>query len=617
MKRLLLALSLVSAAALAQSAPPHVPAEAPKTPTQFVAQGEAVEIPEAGFTITPPQGWTVIRDGSGASLLFQGPKPQEKPGVVTLQPNIRVMKFEGPRPMDDSTKEEYSKIIVDKNSTLSNRISNYSIRSAERVKLQNGIDAFLFYTEFTFDSTPTMQMHVLVSSASKHFLMTYTDLASVFEKENSPGLAVAYTSMQGVKLDSAPPDRFLMFYYIGAGIAALFVLLLITRIIRGQRMKRLGERIESEDGGEEVSTDDDDDSKSAIAELDDDHDHKSHGTHDDEYDTGDTEEAHHSEEVPLPKTKAAPIPAPKVAVKTPAPKVEVTAPAPVPKVEVKVKVPIPAPAPKVEVKAPKVEAKEKAPAPKPKEKAKVEPVATGVARFEGRVRKNTTSATVPPASQPMSEAPQSHSTPLSAAWNLNESEGHSQDHDDDDDNEREVSAVSHVQPQPIITSASKSKHQKTTPSVRMKEQVPVSHHSHDDEENEVDDGVDMKADESSVARISEILPNTGDTKKKKKGFFGWGKGKKDQEERDDDDGSPDDVPEVHHEEPAKVAKGKTKEAPQKPAAKAPVIQAKSSNGAVEHPVSHVSEVAGDGWNLAEGPSHGNGHHGADSDEEDD
>ena len=594
MKRLLLALTLYSAGqAFAQGAgaPPPVPAELPKTPTTFIANGEEVEIPNLGFSLTPPTGWEVIRNGSGASLLFQAPKPNEKPGVVTYQANIRVMAFDDPRPMDDSTKDEFNKIILDKYSVISSRVSNYLIRSAEKVQLSNGTNAYLYYAEFMFDTTPTMQMHILVSNAHHHFLMTYTDMASVFEAQDSPGLAIAYTSMQSVKLDSVPPERFTKYYYFGGALLALFFLMITVRIVRVQKMKRLGERIESEDGGDNTSYGDSYTGVSQISEMavrakpkkrsrdeyeedvqEDNYSHDDNHDHDDD-EMPETRErtapSTRTSERPRAPSAPAPMPAPKPAPRAP------SAPAP-----------SPAPAPRAAPVAAKPKASPApAPAPAPRPMPSNSP-APKPANFEARTRKTAVS---------IDDVPPPEVSAVSSAWDLgdiqpaNTKQSYSQDRDDDDEGHEQDEAddVAEVYNEPAVTSAAKSRHQSSKPRAKEPE---------------------MDLDQSNVALLSDILPNSGEPKKKK-GLFGWGKGKKKEKDDDDDYGSGSSMTSADLDGDDDWDKGSKKKAKDsgyrddddEPVAKSKtraqsVPQAKSSSNVK---TSKAPQTEVDGWNLAD------------------
>ena len=170
-------------------------------------------------------------------------------------------------------------------------------------------------------------------------------------------------------------------------------------------------------------------------------------------------------------------------------------------------------------------------------------------------------------------------TPISGTWNLDQSS--SQHHNDADFENSSVSEIK-TKPKTVIAPATKSKHQKA-PAARM-------------QEPELDD------EGSSVARLSEILPNTGDTKKKKKGFFGWGKSK--DKNADSFDKHSDDNHEIDsdgNDDWASSSKGKSKGKDKEAPAKAKAIpQAKTSSRIQAQPVSQVSEFADGGWNLAKG-----------------
>ncbi len=214
--------------------------------------GQRVEIQDAGFSIVPPNGWEIIRNAGGSSLLFRAPKQEE--GQLSLQGTIQVMVFNGGRYIDDFTQEEYGKLIVEKFAAASNRVTQYRLRSQQKVKLENGDDAILYYTEFQMDEAQIMQMHILMSSARKHFLLTYTDFAKYFEQDNSRELAVAFTSMHSAVLDSQPPSRYYFPIVAGGGVLGLILLGFSIKAFRSYRLRALSERLEEEDG-EELHTD--------------------------------------------------------------------------------------------------------------------------------------------------------------------------------------------------------------------------------------------------------------------------------------------------------------------------------------------------------------------------
>jgi hypothetical protein len=217
------------------------PKEEPK-----IATGERIEIPDVGFSIVPPNGWMVHKNSHGSSLLFEAPK---QPNQI-YQPTIQVMVFNKLRYIDEVTMKEYGDLIVEKFGKMSNRVTGYHLRDAAIQRLETGDPSILYYTEFQYDDVPIMQMHILISSATNHFVMTYTDMAKVFEDESSPGLAIAYTSMHSAQLDSRPPWRWRGF--VIGGVAVFLVILgwFTLRFLRARRIAKLGQRIEDEDNKE-------------------------------------------------------------------------------------------------------------------------------------------------------------------------------------------------------------------------------------------------------------------------------------------------------------------------------------------------------------------------------
>lgn len=227
--------------------PPRPPAakdeikEEPK-----LATGERIEIPDVGFSIVPPNGWMVHKNSHGSSLLFEAPK---QPNQI-YQPTIQVMVFNKLRYIDEVTMKEYGDLIVEKFGKMSNRVTGYHLRDAAIQRLETGDPSILYYTEFQYDDVPIMQMHILISSATNHFVMTYTDIAKVFEDESSPGLAIAYTSMHSAQLDSRPPWRWRGFVIAGGAVFLVILGWFTLRFMRAHRMAKLGQRIEDEDNKE-------------------------------------------------------------------------------------------------------------------------------------------------------------------------------------------------------------------------------------------------------------------------------------------------------------------------------------------------------------------------------
>ena len=208
-----------------------------------ITTDEPVAIKEKGFLITPPKGWEIHRKSQGSSLLFQVPHSPE----MIYQRTIQVMSFDGYQFMDEITANEFGKIITDKFSSSSSAIQDYRLRSHLPVDMKDGTQGILYYTEFSIDNVPLMQLHILVSSASYHFLMSFTDLAEHFEQSDSVILETAFNAMTSATLDSRPPTRFNYPIIIGVGLGTFLLFVLGFRWRKSRRVVMLGEEFEDYD----------------------------------------------------------------------------------------------------------------------------------------------------------------------------------------------------------------------------------------------------------------------------------------------------------------------------------------------------------------------------------
>ncbi len=193
-----------------------------------LSDGKRVVIKEKGFSLTPPSGWELHRNAPGFTLLLQ--TPYQKGGGV--QRTIQVMGFKGVRYIDDVTARIFENLLVTKFSNTSSSIKGYRVRNSEKIELENKSSAILFYADYLLDNIPLMQVCILVSSAKRHFLVIYTDLAKNIEDVNNPLFAEAWKSLRSIELDSAPPDRFQVptkLLTIAIGLVGIFLLLAITR----------------------------------------------------------------------------------------------------------------------------------------------------------------------------------------------------------------------------------------------------------------------------------------------------------------------------------------------------------------------------------------------------
>lgn len=209
------------------SAPPVVPVKARNAPAggkvglahpDFIADGSRVTVRDGDFSLKPPKGWEVFTKLDSLTLLMQIPKQQG----MRYQRTIQVASFSEPRFIDEMTAKEYEAVIVQKFSAVSSAIEDYRVRNHMNIDLVDGRSALLFYTEFKLEGVDLMQAHILVSSAERHYLMTYTDIAEHFEgDEANQFLTEAWESMTSVELSTDTPRRFETFAAMGVALIAL------------------------------------------------------------------------------------------------------------------------------------------------------------------------------------------------------------------------------------------------------------------------------------------------------------------------------------------------------------------------------------------------------------
>lgn len=218
-----------------------------------LSQGERIVIEDREFSIQPPWGWEVYQDYNGAMLYFQAPMNEGD----TYQRNIRIMARNGPKYIDDMTFQNFGKEIVESSARISNAITDYRLRNQMPIEIAGGRKAGLYYAEFMIENVNLMQMHILVSSANFHFIMTFTDLMENFEANDSPHLNEAFASLQSVELVGDPPSRNSYFYWLVFGIGGLFVGLIALKIFLSIRVKRLAKDIDEFSDEESIEAESD------------------------------------------------------------------------------------------------------------------------------------------------------------------------------------------------------------------------------------------------------------------------------------------------------------------------------------------------------------------------
>jgi hypothetical protein len=181
---------------------------------------QPVVVKDGDFSIVPPKGWKVYTEMPGLALYLEA--PSSEPGGTAHLASIQVASFTGPEYIDDSVAADYNTLLVKRFATASKAIEAYRVRNSESIQMADGRAGLVFYSEFLYAGEPLMQMHVLVSSRDRHYLITYTDVAAHFAAEGDPFVAAVWDVVTSTKLGETPPGRNETLYVL-LGAAALMV----------------------------------------------------------------------------------------------------------------------------------------------------------------------------------------------------------------------------------------------------------------------------------------------------------------------------------------------------------------------------------------------------------
>ena len=202
---------------------------APTSKNFVISNGDRYVDQKKGFSIMPPLGWEIHTDYPNLSLLLQVPFAKG----LAYQRTIQIMAFKGPKYIDDITRRDFEKIIVQRYSKVSQSIKNFRVRNHMITKMEDEREGILYYTEFDLEHKRMMQAHILVSSSSRSFLLTYTDVIEHFEGEKANEyLTKAWESMTSIKLGSDAPVRFQKTFLLGLIAICVLILLILFYLIR-------------------------------------------------------------------------------------------------------------------------------------------------------------------------------------------------------------------------------------------------------------------------------------------------------------------------------------------------------------------------------------------------
>ena len=187
---------------VSEQAPAAVTQLPPPPAGTEISQGERIAIDGKGFSVVAPTGWVTQRNLPRSSLFLQA-----RVTGAEYPRNITVVRFNEPVLINESTANDFAERLVKLYPAASSTIENYTLRNHQSIQMADGREGILFYTDFMGSGRKMMQAHILVSSETNHYLVSYTDVAEHFENpgDSSPFLADAWASMISIQLDSPNP----------------------------------------------------------------------------------------------------------------------------------------------------------------------------------------------------------------------------------------------------------------------------------------------------------------------------------------------------------------------------------------------------------------------------
>jgi hypothetical protein len=202
---LVFVLGLMASAPLigAEDAASEVARETSLPMNSEVSDGQRIAIDGKGFTIVAPQGWIVQKNLPRSSLYMQA-----RVSGSNYPRNIGVVRFQDSVLINATTAEAFAEKIVKQFPTAAPTIEHYALRNHQSIQMADGREGILFYTDFDDSGQKMMQAHILVSSETNHYLVTFTDLAEHFENpsDSSQFFTDAWASMTSIQLDSPNPQ---------------------------------------------------------------------------------------------------------------------------------------------------------------------------------------------------------------------------------------------------------------------------------------------------------------------------------------------------------------------------------------------------------------------------
>jgi hypothetical protein len=209
-----------------------------------IADGQAIDLANSEVSIVPPKGWEFRAPYLGKALVAQVPAGPVVYGKTTYQRNITLALVQEPRPID---KTEIKELVTKLSEEFGKApgVSEFQVTEQRLTDYRSKQDAILVYTHFLLNGTPMSQMNIFVSGSERSALLTFTDLADEFQK-NEEAMNQAWNAIMSIELKGVAPQRFAEIYPVLGGIALLTLALFCFVVLRRRAAQRM---LEGAEGG--------------------------------------------------------------------------------------------------------------------------------------------------------------------------------------------------------------------------------------------------------------------------------------------------------------------------------------------------------------------------------
>lgn len=209
---------------------------------ESIADGSRLSLADKGFSITPIAGWKIIEGDANISLILESTVKHND-----YLANIQINTFNDPVYMDQFSAEHFGEWFTKR---LNEKIvlNDLTPHESQTTKLANGASALLFFYDFTANGKAMMQVNLVASSGTHHYILTYNDLKANFEiNESTGGYAAAWTIMSSIETDTMVGKRYDMAVEGGLILAGLMMIFGFFFGIRNWRRRTLLKEFDNQD----------------------------------------------------------------------------------------------------------------------------------------------------------------------------------------------------------------------------------------------------------------------------------------------------------------------------------------------------------------------------------